>query len=78
MQVRNMGMRMPDGFMSVWVTMWAIRHRVMTVIVMTIIVDVSVFMLHRFMLMLMPVRFSQMDDHARHHERASNGESQAA
>lgn len=50
----------------------------MTVIVMTVVVDVRAFMLHRFMLMLIRVRFSQVDDHARHHERACNGQSQPA
>ena len=56
-RVGHMGVRMAQRLVVVPVAMFAGRHRVMHMIVMSVIVTVRVFMLHAFVLMLVAVRF---------------------
>ncbi len=68
MQVRRMRMVVLHGFMPVRVTVHSDRHRRMRVRMMAIVMGMGVFMLHRFVRVLVFVLFRHVQDDARHHQ----------
>lgn len=61
MHVRSVRMIVAHGVMSMRMAMCTLDYRVMTMIVVTVVMPVSVFVLHRAMAMRMPMPFGQME-----------------
>jgi hypothetical protein len=68
--IGRMGMRVPGHRMMMRVTVRTVWHRLVSVVVMTVVVPMRMLVLGRAMLVLMAVRFSQMQHDAREHQAA--------
>ena len=66
-RVRHVWMHMPARVVAVRVTMRPGRHGVVYMIVVSVIVTVRVLVLGQFVLVLVSVRLSQVQDHAHEH-----------
>ena len=71
MRIRHVRMRVPQRLMPMPVTVRTGGHRIMDMLVVSVIVAVSVFMFNRFVLMLVTVGLRQMQHHAGEHQYAA-------
>ena len=67
MRVRDVWMRMAQRFMTMNVAVRPLRHRLVSMIMMAVVVNMRVFVLHRPMLVLMAVRFGDVQKYASKH-----------
>ncbi len=70
-RIRYMGMHVSQRGVAMSVAMRTSRHRLMCVIVVAVVVPVRMFVLRRFVLVLVPVRFHEVEHYAGQHERAA-------
>lgn len=71
-RIRHMAMGVPQRLVRVPMAVWFIWPHIMDMRVMSIVVRVSVLMIQRFVLMLVPVRLRKVKSHAQHHEYAAH------
>lgn len=69
--IRNMAVGMAQRLMSMPVTVFAGRHRLVRMVVMVIVVSMRMLVLERFVLVFVTVRFRQMQNHTGEHQYAS-------
>ena len=70
-RIRHMSVSVIAGLMGVRMAMRILGHRIMSVLMMTVIVRMGVFMRQQFVLVVMLVRLGQVQRYARHHQRAT-------
>ena len=68
MRVRHMRMQMSYRRVMMRVAVLPGRHRIVQMIVMAVVMAVCMLMIHRLMLVLMAVRFEQMQDDPGQHQ----------
>ena len=71
MRIRHVRMRVPPRLVPMPVTVRTGGHRIMRMLVVTVVVAVCVFMFNGFVLMLVTVRFRQVQYHAGEHQHAA-------
>ena len=73
MRIRHMRVRMAQRVVVMPMAVSAHRHGVVGMLVMSIVVAMGMFMIHRLVLMRMPVRFTQVQDDAQPHQYPTEG-----
>ena len=76
-RVRHMWVRVPHRFVPMPMAVFAHGHRVMHVVVVSIVVPVRMLVFERLMLVLVAMRLGQMQPHAGEHQHAARAQQQA-
>ena len=70
-RIRHMGMRVPQRLVTMPMAVGTGRHRDMHMVVVPVVVTVRVFVLRRFVSMLVTVRLRQVEYHPCEHQYAA-------
>ena len=77
MRIRHMRVPVRHWLMPVRVAVRSRRNLIVCMVMMFIVVRVRVFMLHRFMMVLVPMRLDQVHHHSRQHQSTSSSHAPA-